>query len=539
MKGQKLLLVILLVAVFLRFYKLDAYPVSLSWDEAAIGYNAYSIAQTAKDEYGQKLPVLFKSFNDYKLPGYIYIDSIFIKLLGLSEFSTRLPSALFGILAVLLIYALTKKLFQDSSLKNIALLAMFFTAINPWHLQLSRVAFEANVALSVVLGGMVMLLWGRQSKIWALLSIPVLASSIYFYYSPRIFVPAILIIFFLIFRKEILPNLKSYLIGFGISIMILIPMITAIFSSQGTKRIREVSIFANRALIIDYVDARATSSNFLSGIFLNRRVPISFEALHNYLSHFSFGFLFFGDDPNPRHRSAYQGNFYIFEIPLLLFGVWLIFKFNDAKIRYFLLIWLLLAPIPAALSGEAPHGLRSSIMIPPLVILISLASANLIERWDKFKIALGTIVLVMFIINYLYSYYLLYPQRDNLSWAYGYRQLFKNLTPREKNYDRIIVTGYQWKPYIFYLFYNRTDPTFYQTDGSQLAIDKYRFGTTGWDGGRGLTDEEIERLKGNRTLLVVSPDELENLKDKGKFVKLTAISDYSGKKDVFVVGEWQ
>ena len=73
---SKSIIVILLIAAFLRFYKLDSYPVSISWDEAAIGYNAYSIAQTGKDEYGQKFPVLFRSFNDYKLPGYIYLDAL-------------------------------------------------------------------------------------------------------------------------------------------------------------------------------------------------------------------------------------------------------------------------------------------------------------------------------------------------------------------------------------------------------------------------------------------------------------------------------
>src|SRR3989344_3038162 len=96
----KILIAIIIFAAFLRFYKLGSFPVSLYWDEAANGYNAYSIVKTKSDEYGTKLPLLFKSFNDYKLPGYIYTDAIVVKLLGLSEFSVRLPSALFGTLTV-------------------------------------------------------------------------------------------------------------------------------------------------------------------------------------------------------------------------------------------------------------------------------------------------------------------------------------------------------------------------------------------------------------------------------------------------------
>src|SRR3990167_5608828 len=117
MKSILLILAVLLAAT-LRLYKLNSYPVSLSWDEVAIGYNAYSISQTGADEYAAKWPLLFKSFNDYKLPGYIYTDALFIKLFGLSEFMVRLPSAIFGIIAVVTIYFLAKKLFEKSIVKS-------------------------------------------------------------------------------------------------------------------------------------------------------------------------------------------------------------------------------------------------------------------------------------------------------------------------------------------------------------------------------------------------------------------------------------
>lgn len=61
--NKKLLIVILLLAIVLRFYKLASFPVSLYWDEAAIGYDAFSIAKTGHDQYGKKFPLLFQSFN--------------------------------------------------------------------------------------------------------------------------------------------------------------------------------------------------------------------------------------------------------------------------------------------------------------------------------------------------------------------------------------------------------------------------------------------------------------------------------------------
>lgn len=543
MKTKLILIIIILAAGILRLYKLGSYPVSLSWDEVAIGYNAYSIAQTGADEYGNKWPLLFKSFNDYKLPGYIYVDALAVKILGLSEFTTRLPSAIAGVLAVILIYFLTKKLFEDktsnsdSSLKSVALLATLLLATSPWHLQLSRAAFESNTALTVVLVGITLLLYGLKNKLAALLSVPALAASLYFYYSPRIFVPLILLIFILIFKEKITINLKLYLWGMILAIILIIPIILQIFSSQGFKRVSEVSIFADKSKIVDYVDARAQSSNPISAIFLNRRIPIVFESFHNYFAHLSPGFLFFGDDPNPRHHSSFHGNFYLFEIPLILVGFWFIAKTQDKKLKYFLLAWILTAPIPAAAAQEAPHGLRALNLLPPFIIASAAGLHTLLN--SRLKLVMTVAVLILF-ANYLFSYYQVYPRKHSTVWAYGYRQMFEEIQKNESQYDRIIVTGHYWKPYIFYLFHNAIDPNYYQSTSTQESIGVYRFGTTYWDsGGKDLGQEDIEKLKGSKTLLVISSQELENFKDKDKFLKLTDINDYSNKNVIFRIGEWR
>ena len=41
-------------------------------DEASLGYNARSIWETGSDEYGQKIPMAFRSFGDYKSPLFVY-----------------------------------------------------------------------------------------------------------------------------------------------------------------------------------------------------------------------------------------------------------------------------------------------------------------------------------------------------------------------------------------------------------------------------------------------------------------------------------
>src|SRR3989344_1238336 len=104
MKTKYFLFLILTFASILRLWNLGGNPPHLTPDEAAVGYNAYSILKTGRDEYGEFLPIIFKSFGDYKPGLYVYLTVPSVAILGLNEFAARLPSAFFGIISVFLIY---------------------------------------------------------------------------------------------------------------------------------------------------------------------------------------------------------------------------------------------------------------------------------------------------------------------------------------------------------------------------------------------------------------------------------------------------
>src|SRR3989304_3880126 len=124
------LILIILVASFLRLYHLNLNPPSLYWDEASLGYNSYSILKSGNDEHGEKLPLArFIAFGDYKPPGYIYTAVPAIALFGLNESSVRLPSAIAGILMVVVSYYLVYELFRKNKL---ALISALFLAVSPW-----------------------------------------------------------------------------------------------------------------------------------------------------------------------------------------------------------------------------------------------------------------------------------------------------------------------------------------------------------------------------------------------------------------------
>src|SRR3990167_5517173 len=105
---------VIVLAFFLRFYKITQIPPSLNWDEVAIGYNAYSILKTGKDEWGQFLPVHFKSYGEYKLPAQIYASIPGIAVFGLNELGVRITPVVYGTLTVLLLYFLTRALFGSA-----------------------------------------------------------------------------------------------------------------------------------------------------------------------------------------------------------------------------------------------------------------------------------------------------------------------------------------------------------------------------------------------------------------------------------------
>ena len=217
MRKNNLLVLIFIIAFVLRFWHLGSNPPSLSWDEAAWGYNAYSLGLTGKDEFGRFLPLDYlESFGDFKPPVYAYLTVLPVKIFGLNEFAVRFPSALLGTLTVLLVYYLVNELFinelkRENKLVNsltrnklIALIASFLLAISPWHIILSRAAFEANVATFFLVAGVTFFLIGTRKKSWfLLLSAASFALSLNTFNTARIVAPLLILGLVVGFRKKL------------------------------------------------------------------------------------------------------------------------------------------------------------------------------------------------------------------------------------------------------------------------------------------------------------------------------------------------
>src|SRR3989338_1293700 len=158
---KTILISILILAAVLRLYRLGEFPAGFNADEAALGYNSYSLLLTGRDEHGHPWPVNLESFGDFKPALYSYLLIPWIKLFGLNEWVVRLPAATAGIIAVVLIYLLGKELID----RKFGLISAALLAVSPWHLHFSRGAWEVNLATTfILLGVYIYLRWTKLNK---------------------------------------------------------------------------------------------------------------------------------------------------------------------------------------------------------------------------------------------------------------------------------------------------------------------------------------------------------------------------------------
>src|SRR5260221_370864 len=157
MKPQSkfLLILIFLLAFFLRVYKLGEFPVGFHVDEVKVGWNALSLLKTTRDDHGNDFPFYYNSFGDYRPAGIFYVTMPSIAIFGNTEFATRLPSALFGALSVFPLFLFVRQLSKSKLNKNLlhestALLASFLLAISFWHIEVSRATTEARARISQI-----------------------------------------------------------------------------------------------------------------------------------------------------------------------------------------------------------------------------------------------------------------------------------------------------------------------------------------------------------------------------------------------------
>ena len=430
------------LAVFCRFWQLGYIPPGLNRDEASIGYTAYSILQTGRDEYGSRIPLSIKSFGDWKLPAYVYITIPFVGVLGLDDWVVRLPSALAGAGTIAVVYLLTN-----------SVTAALVLALLPWHIHFSRAAYEANLGLLFFTLGIYFVVKAKKFTLAAIF----FGLTLFTYHTYQIFTPLFLIGLF--WLKKI--NYKELTV-FGVFLIFAILMT---FSGGKTKS--SVSFLADPVFIHSKIETpRFEASNKLLGrLIYNRPVIFGTKFAANYLNSFSPDFLALKGGEHPIHNFPDMGNIFWFEYPLLLAGAYFLVKEKNQN-KLIILMWLALAPVASSLTKDAPNSARLSPMIVPLAILIALG----LDRLKKtiFYLVLG-LVFIYSAVGFYRSYFVSFPLERGIFWGAGYRQLAGYLNLPENIDKQVVMEKPNWSPYIWLLFYSEYDPAVYQKEAVRFT----------------------------------------------------------------------
>lgn len=474
--SKKLVLIIisaiLIFSAFIRIYQISDIPSGFHADEAAFGYNAYSILQTGKDEYGEFLPTVFRSFDDYKPGLYFYYSVPFVYLFGLSEFSVRFPTAIIGILFVLVSFLITLKLTKKESL---ALLTAGLVSISPILIFISRVQSDPLFAVFLVMLGIYFfLIWiEKKKKLFFLASFIFFILSITAYQSPKVFLPVFLPFLALIYFK----NLKHKEIFVLILSYLALIFFIVIYSISGTARAGQTSVFSKPEVQLILEESIREEGNrtpiIVARIFNNKPHYYARALIENYFNYISFDFLFFQGEMPTRERVVNFGFLYLVDLPFLLIGLVQVFK-KRYKWGYLAVGWILITPLVLApFVEETPNLHRFLFAIFPLILLTAFGILELLKYTKRKKyLYIATSFFIIFIyafsfIYFIHQLFIIQPVHRPWYRNYAYKELINSINVLEPKYKKVYISTSDSNVYIFYLFYNKFDPKLYQESGSR------------------------------------------------------------------------
>jgi 4-amino-4-deoxy-L-arabinose transferase-like glycosyltransferase len=496
---NRALLLILLVSIFLRFYRLSQNPPSLTPDEAALGYNAYSLLSFGTDEYGTRFPLIFKSFGDYKPGLYIYFTIPFVALFGLNEMSVRFASAVSGVLTTFLVYKIVFLLVNMSSHKSkeelsgravlISLLSSMSIAVSPWLVHFSRGAWEANLSLTLTLFGVYFFLLSLAKPSLLILSSIFFSSTVLAYQGAKLSTPIVIFVLLVVFWKKIRFakfGLSNLIISTAAFILITYPVVVSVFNGN-VGRLEVFSVFSyprQQEYLSNFLEKAGEKFGDLNYYLFHTESLNFFRGIAGrWFNHFSGRFLFFeGDYQNFRHSLPNHGMLQIFDIILLPFGIFYLIRFGarEDRLTKFIIFWLVLSPLPAVLSRDQVHAVRGLNMSIPLALLEAYGIYGLVSVVEKFKFRYFgfSAIFLLWIASFAYfvdSYFVHLPTHNAKYWYFGYKDVVKKVLSVCGDYDSILFKQSYDQPYIYFLFYGASFAndckTIFDKNNIRLVVD--------------------------------------------------------------------
>jgi 4-amino-4-deoxy-L-arabinose transferase-like glycosyltransferase len=404
-RKQEIFILILIMALagFFRFWQLDQIPPGLYPDVAMNGINALDALKSGNFK-------VFYPDNNGREGLFMNLIALSFAVFGPSILVMKVVAAIFGTLTVLGLYLLTRQLFRENG--AIALFASFFLATSFWHVNFSRLGFRAIMVPFFSVFAFYFLFKGldilREKKSLAVCCLLLGGVSfglgfhtyISFRLAPLI-LAAIFIPLFFVFRKEELQKkfllLTSYFLLFTFLVALPIGLYFLTHPADFMGRVANVSIF---------------------------QAADPFKAVLTSLGAHLAMFNFVGDF-NWRHNIAGAPVLFWPVGILFLVGLFysireLFFSFQKNSLKFtvygFLLAFWFVMLLPGILTIEAvPHSLRTIGAIPPTFIFAGLGAALLFEKfWQfakrqaKFNLYLLSISCLFLAVSFVAATYSIY-----------------------------------------------------------------------------------------------------------------------------------
>lgn len=414
----------------------------------------------------RRLPLVFEAFGDFKLPLYIYLTVPMVWMFGLTVWGVKMVSILAGLGFVWLIYLIGKEL---SGKVSVGLWSAGLMAITPWAIQLSRQGLESHLALFWLGLGMYLLLKAkRQKKPWMFVLAGVsMGLTFWSYVAYRLLIVLLvpLLVWWIGVRE------RGQWMRFGLALFAtILPLLGTMFSGSGLARARQISLFADPGIVSGVVDKRGYCYLInerltpVCKLFFNKGTEVGVKLAGNYVSFFSPEYLFVRGDKNLYLNNPDFGEFLWVFAPLLLIGFSQLKRFSG-KNRVLIIGLLLLAPVPAALSGTA-QMVRSSAMLLPFGLLLGLGGSTLFEwldakprKWLQFPLVM---LLLIFFGWWMVSYVLIYPTKHDAAAYQLPSEVASYLSSHESQFDEGMFFDQKFSDaHIYTAFYRAIDPAWY------------------------------------------------------------------------------
>lgn len=381
-------ILILTVGLIARLWQFGHIPGGVNQDEAFAGYNAYTLLHFGKDSSGYRFPVYLTAWGSGMNALNSYLMIPFIALFGLKTWVIRIPQVLVALISLPVVYLLIKKMKGT----GMALFCMFFTAIAPWHILLSRWGLESNLAPGFLLFGLYFFVVGLEKPKFLMLSACMYGLSLYCYATIWPFVPLILllqIIYCACCKK--LKFTKECVISCVILMIFALPLLLFLLINAGyIPEIRLPFMSIPKLLYMR------------SGEISFQHIPENFLNLCNILKTQSDGLLWNSIDR--------FGIFYPITLPFCLLGLafclWNIYQKSRQKefAPELLILIQLLAGILLGMLIEVNIN-RVNCLFLPMILLAAIGWYELCKRIYPVLIIVPVIIYSVYFINFEKYYF--------------------------------------------------------------------------------------------------------------------------------------